>query len=139
MDTKPSSSKAEPALDVSTQQQIEERARKDREMWLAGPTEEEKEAWARQERMRRLASVGLGPQPQGTGTGIGQSMDPEVGKLVSRYSREAQLAAEGTLYWMLRWPFQLFAFLVRSGRQWEDEFSRPPSRRRVPLYDEDKP
>src|SRR5262245_46576124 len=132
METKPNGAKAAPALDVPTQQQIEEHARREREAWLAGPTEAEKEAWARQERMRRLASAGLGPQPQGQGTGPGRN--PEVERLVARYSRETQLAVEGSLYWMMRWPFELFAALVRAGHQWEEEFSRPPSRRRVPLY-----
>jgi|SRR5215212_5023982 len=61
----------------------------------------------------------------------------EVERLARRYIRETQLAVEGLLYWGLRWPFELMATLVASGRKWEEESYRPAPKRRVSLYDED--
>ena len=65
--------------------------------------------------------------------------DPEeIERLARRYSRDAQLALEGLLYWSLRWPFELMATLVASGRKWEEDYNRPTIRRRVSLYDDEK-
>jgi hypothetical protein len=61
----------------------------------------------------------------------------EMERLARRYSREAQLALEGLLYWGLRWPFELMAALVAGGRKWEEEYFRPGPKRRVSLYDEE--
>ena len=61
----------------------------------------------------------------------------EVERMARRYSREAQLALEGLLYWGMRWPFELMAALVAAGRKWEEEANRPTIRRRVSLYDEE--
>jgi hypothetical protein len=61
----------------------------------------------------------------------------DIDRLAQRYSREAQLALEGLLYWGLRWPFELMAALVASGRKWEEEYYRPGPKRRVSLYDEE--
>src|SRR4051794_8069265 len=49
----------------------------------------------------------------------------EVERLARRYGREAQLALEGLLYWGLRWPFEVMATLVASGRKWEEDYYRP--------------
>jgi hypothetical protein len=59
----------------------------------------------------------------------------EIERMARRYSRDAQLALEGLLYWSLRWPFELMATLVAAGRKWEEEYNRPAPRRRVSLYD----
>jgi hypothetical protein len=58
-------------------------------------------------------------------------------RLARRYSRELQLAAEGLLYWAVRWPFELMASLVQAGRKWEEEYYRPAPKRRVSRYDDD--
>ena len=109
----------------------EERRQKEREAWLAGPTEDEKEAWARTEQAHRTASTGTRPDSS-------QADYAELERLARRYSREAQLAIEGALYWALRWPFELMATLVQAGRKWEEDYSRTMRRRRVSLYDDDK-
>src|SRR6476620_7159763 len=62
----------------------------------------------------------------------------DIDRLAQRYGREAQLALEGLLYWGLRWPFELMAALVASGRKWEEDYNRPTIRRRVSLYDDEK-
>jgi hypothetical protein len=61
----------------------------------------------------------------------------EAERLARRYAREAQLAPEGLLYWGMRWPFELLATLVASGRKWEEEYYRPTTKRRVSLYDDE--
>jgi len=61
----------------------------------------------------------------------------EIERLARRYSRDAQLAVEGLLYWSLRWPFELMATLVAAGRKWEEDYNRPTSKRRVSLYDDE--
>ena len=38
-----------------------------------------------------------------------------------RYSREAQLAAEGAMSVLYRWSRRTFAELVKAGREWEEE------------------
>ena len=67
------------------------------------------------------------------GAGNSQAEIAEFERLASRYSREAQLAIEGALYWALRWPFELMATLVQAGRKWEEDYSRTMRRRRVSL------
>jgi hypothetical protein len=130
MDTRIDGSKTDPALNSSTSPSVEERARQQREAWLAGPTEAEKEAWAKQEQMRRLAAAGVYPRTS-------EADNAEFDRTVGRYSREAQLALEGVLYWALRWPFEFMAAMVRAGRKWEGEASRAAPPRRVSLYDDE--
>src|SRR5215207_265774 len=52
----------------------------------------------------------------------------ELDRLARRYSREMVLAAEGALYWAVRWPFELMAGLVQAGRKFEEEYYRPTTK-----------
>jgi hypothetical protein len=97
-----------------------------RRSWLEGPTDSEKAAWARRERGRRLAE--LGPDARAA----------ELARLGRRYGRETQLAAEGAMSLFMTWSRRALAELVRAGREWEAEASRPPARRRIPVDDEDR-
>ena len=78
------------------------------------------------------------PPANGTPRPASKDLDAaDIERLARRYSREAQLAAEGLLYWGLRWPFELMAALVSAGRKWEEEYYRPTTKRRVSLYDDE--
>ena len=127
-----------PAEVGPTEDEVEawaERERRRRQAWASGPTDAEKRAWARQVRRRRLARAGaygpLGPLPFGPPADVG--LDP----LGARYARETQLALEGLGAWLVAWPFQVMASLVRSGRAWEEQAVRPARRRRVRLYEDE--
>jgi len=61
----------------------------------------------------------------------------ELDRLARRYSREMVLAAEGALYWAVRWPFELMAGLVQAGRKFEEEYYRPTTKRRISLHDDE--
>ena len=97
-----------------------------RQAWLQGPSESEKAAWARRERDRRIAE--LGPEARAA----------ELSRLGRRYGREAQLIAEGAMSLFLTWSRRAITELARAGREWEEEATRPPARRRIPLDDEDR-
>jgi hypothetical protein len=136
--TRPNDSVHEPDeplfLDPS-EAEIEEwaaRERQRREGWLSGPTAEQKAAWARRERERRLSEIEGAPHARAA------SVDP--GRLAQRYVREAQLAAEGAMSLLFKLSLSdALEQLVRAGREWEEEFtSQPTRRRRVPL-DADPP
>jgi hypothetical protein len=101
----------------------EERER--REAWVRGPTADERAAFARSERERRLAEL----------EGI-DDLWAERMRLMRRYPREAQLAAEGAMSLMWKWSRRTMVELVRAGREWEDEFVAPTRRRRIPLDDD---
>jgi hypothetical protein len=81
------------------------------------------------------AGPGTGPRMR---TASAQADADEMDRLARRYSREAQLALEGALYWAIRWPFELMASLVSAGRKWEEEYYRSTPKRRVSLYEDDK-
>jgi len=83
-------------------------------------------------RTRISAPASGAPRP-----GTREADEEELDRLARRYSREAQLALEGLLYWGLRWPFELMATLVESGRKWEEEYYRPGPRRRVSRYNDE--
>ncbi len=113
-----------------TQAEIEEwvaREKRRRQQWLDGPSVEEREAYARQLRQRRLADA----------FDEGETRIADGARMGVRYGRETQLAAEGAMTLLYRWGRRTFADLVRSGREWEEETSLPNRRRRVPLDDED--
>lgn len=120
---------AEPALEPS-QEEIDawaERERARREAWLAGPTDEERAQYASHLRQRRLAEA----------FDDGEVMLQERMRQGIRYSREAQLAAEGAMALFLRWSRRTFAELVKAGRDWEEDTALPRMRRRVRM-DEDE-
>jgi len=124
----------EPAPDVPssgepTQAEIEawaaeERAR--REEWLKGPTAEERAAYAKRLRHRRLADT----------FDEGEQMIDEWGRRGLRLGREGQLAAEGAVALFYKFSRRTFAELVKAGREWEEDTALPSRRRRVPLEDE---
>ena len=118
-----------PAPSEPTQAEIdawaaEERAR--REAWLKGPTAEERAAYAKRLRHRRLADT----------FDEGEQMIDEWGRRGLRLGREGQLAAEGAVALLYRFSRRTFAELVKAGREWEEETALPSRRRRVPLDDE---
>ena len=100
--------------------------RERRQAWLNGPSAEEREAYARRLRQRRLAEA----------FDEGEARIADGVRLGVRYGREAQLAAEGALTTFMRWSRKTFDDMVRAGREWEEETSLPNRRRRVPLDDE---
>jgi len=103
-----------------------ERERQRRQAWLAGPSDEERDAYADRLRRRNLADR----------FGEGEERLNESLRVGVRYSREAQLAAEGAVALLYRFTRRTFAELVEAGRQWEEETSLPPRRRRVSIDDE---
>ena len=119
----------DPAFEVS-QAEIDawaERERQRRAEWLSGPTPEEREAYARRVRTRRIAAA----------FDEGEERIADTMRLGVRYGREGQLAAEGAAALLYRWSRRTFADLVRAGRDWEEETTLPNVRRRVSLHDED--
>ncbi len=102
------------------------RERERRQAWLNGPSPEERDAYARRLRQRRLAEA----------FDEGEARIADGVRMGVRYGRETQLAAEGAMTVLLRWSRRTFADMVRTGREWEEETSLPNRRRRVPLDDE---
>src|SRR5688572_9309926 len=79
-----------------TQAEIDEwvaRERERRQAWLTGPSPEEREAYARRLRQRRLAEA----------FDEGEARIADSVRTGVRYGREAQLAAEGAMTVLLRW------------------------------------
>jgi hypothetical protein len=88
--------------------------RQQREAWLNGPTAEEKTAWARRERERRML--------EREGNLVRGRVRDSWG-LLPRPLREMQLAAEGGMSLLLHLsPRRAFDRLVRAGREWEEGF-----------------
>ena len=114
---------AEPTQAEIDEWVAKERAR--RKAWLEGPTDEERAAYAKRLKNRRL----------------GEMFDESEHKLdetVRRglhYGREGQLAAEGAVSLMYTWSRHFFTELVKAGREWEEETAMPSRRRRVPFDD----
>jgi hypothetical protein len=113
-----------------SQAEIEEwaaRERQRRQAWLNGPTHEQKAEWARRERDRRLAEL--------EGGRYRRLPSADATRMAQRYMREAQLVAEGAMSLLFKLSLSdAFDQLVRAGREWEEEFtSQPPRRRRVAL------
>jgi hypothetical protein len=102
--------------------------RERREAWVQGPTQAQKSDWAAREHTRRLAEGG---QP-GTAARLAPGESPLF--LMQRYAREAQLAAEGAVNLVLSLSVRsVFDQLVQAGREWEDEYTSRPARRRIAL------
>jgi len=119
----------EPAVLEPTQAEIDEwaaREKQRREAWLNGPSGDERAAYARRLRQRRLAEA----------FDEGEQRLEERLRLGLHYGRDAQLAAEGAMTLFYRWSRRTFAELVKTGREWEEETALPNRRRRVPLDDE---
>jgi hypothetical protein len=119
----------EPALLEPSESEIEAWAaqeKKRREAWLSGPTADQKAAWARRERERRTIDRDV--------TDVRGSVR-DSSRLLQRYVRDMQLAAEGAVSLLFNSsPSAVFDNLVQAGRDWEEEFTnQPPRRRRVKL------
>ena len=138
MQSGPESSLAEPRDPLAAEpsaSEIEEwasRERKRREAWLAGPTDSEKAAWAQREGDRRTHRGGLATR---------RLPSVDLGEpvwMMQRYMREMQLATEGAVSLLFKMSLSdAFDALVRAGRDWEEEFtSTPPRRRRVAMDDD---
>ena len=113
-----------------TKAEIEEwvaRERKRRAEWLNGPTEEERAAYARSVRSRRISAA----------FDDGEARLSDTMRKGVRLGREGQLAAEGAAAVLYRWSRRTFADLVRAGREWEEETSLPNVRRRVSMDDDE--
>jgi hypothetical protein len=112
-----------------TQAEIDDwaaREKQRREAWLKGPTDDERAAYARRLRQRRLAEA----------FDEGEHRIEESVRMGLHYGRDAQLAAEGAATVLYRWSRRTMAELIRAGREWEEETALPNRRRRVPLDDE---
>lgn len=112
-----------------TQAEIDEWAASEkqrREAWLKGPSADERAAYARRLRQRRLAEA----------FDEGEQRIEERLRVGLHYGRDAQLAAEGAMTLFYRWSRRTLAELVKAGREWEEETALPNRRRRVPLDDE---
>ena len=117
--------RTEPIALEPTEAEIDEwaaREKQRREAWLNGPTDEERAAYARRLRQRRLAEA----------FDEGEHRIEESVRLGLHYGRETQLAAEGAMTLLYRWSRRTLAELVRAGREWEEETALPNRRRRVP-------
>ena len=97
-----------------------------RQAWLAGPNEEEREAYAKRLKQRRVAET----FDEGT-----HLIDEGVRRGV-KVGREGQLAVEGAMALLYRWSRRTMTDLVRAGREWEEETAMPSRRRRVPFDDD---
>ncbi len=127
MSTKPTPAVEDPIGLDPTEAELEEwveRERKRRAAWLAGPTPEERAAYAERERARRRGDLS------------GEERAAELSRMMRKYPREAQLAAEGAMSLVLHWSRHMYGELVRAGREWESEVSEPSQRRRVPIDDD---
>jgi hypothetical protein len=116
-----------------TREEVEawaEQERKRRAAWMAGPTEREKSAWARYERRRRIAREAYDPDDP-------YADDWETVRMAQRLRRDAELASEGALYCLFDGPFWLWARLLRAGLDWEERGYRPSRRRRISFSDDD--
>jgi hypothetical protein len=106
-----------------------EQERERREAWLRGPTRAQKSDWAAREHRRRLAE-------QSGRTTAAPRLAPGESRafLMQRYAREAQLAAEGAMSLMLSLSVRdVVDQLVQAGRDWEEEYTSRPVRRRIAL------
>lgn len=119
----------EPMTIEPTQAEIDEwveRERQRRKAWLDGPTDEERQAYGRRLRQRRLAEAFDDSEAK-----IAESLRHGM-----RLGREGQLAAEGAMALFYRFSRRTLAELVQAGREWEEQTTLPARRRRVPLDDD---
>jgi hypothetical protein len=106
-----------------------QKERERREAWLHGPTQTQKSDWAAREHARRVAEKSL--QTAASRWAV-PAENPFY--LMQRYAREAQLACEGALSLMFSHSVRdVLDQLVQAGRDWEDEYTTRPARRRIAL------
>jgi hypothetical protein len=100
-----------------------ERERQRRRTWLEGPTAEERAAYARRHRDKRLLAI---------------ERDADDLSITMRVPspREAMYVAEGAANVLWRWSQRQLAALERAGREWEEQISESRRRSRVPLDDD---
>lgn len=104
-----------------------ERERQRRKAWLEGPSDDERETYARHLRQRRLAEA-FDDSEARLADGLRHGM---------RLGREGQLAAEGAMALFYRFSRRTLAELIHAGREWEEQTTLPTRRRRVPLDDDE--
>jgi len=108
--------------------------RERREAWLRGPTQAQKSDWAAREHTRRQAETGL----RSAAARLAPGESPLF--LMQRYAREAQLAAEGAMSMAFSLSVRdVFDQLVQAGRDWEEEYTSRPVRRRIALDESREP
>jgi hypothetical protein len=121
---------AEPVMLEPTDAEVAEwadRERRRRQAWLEGPTADERAAYARRERDRRLSRV----------SDDGDVFFADRARLMLRTPREMQLAAEGAMSLFLQWSRKTMTEFIEAGREWEDQFTRTDRRGRVPIDDDE--
>ena len=102
-----------------------------RQAWLEGPNDEEKQAWADRERLRRLSGLPIDPADV-------DNMIAEGRRVSDRIQRDLSLALAGAASQIVHSPYRLLGSLMRAGRDLEDEYYTPRRRsRRVPMDAED--
>jgi hypothetical protein len=105
-----------------------ERERERRRRWLEGPSEEEKREWAsRQWRRRR----------RDKGRHLDEDDFEEGRRVADRLQHDAALALVGAANRLVEAPYRILGDLVRSGRDWEEDFLAPVRRRRRVRYREE--
>jgi hypothetical protein len=109
------------------------REHKRRQAWLEGPSEGEKQEWARLERQRRMREHQDYPEHW--------SLDPEIAegrRIANRWQRDLAFALTGVAGRLVESPYRILGSLIREGREWESEHYVPKGgRRRVRLDDDD--
>lgn len=133
-----------------SQEDIDEwadRERRRRQAWLEGPTEYEKEAYARRRsaRLRRgyvdeeyPAHDPLARSPR-LRRDYGDEEHPAHDPLVRRVRRDQRLALSGLAGLFFDWPARAAASLVREGFEYEDSLDDPAYRRVPRFYREREP
>jgi hypothetical protein len=122
---------AEPVMLEPTDAEVDEwadRERRRRQAWLEGPSPDERAAFARRERDRRLSRVGDDDR---------DVFFADRARIMLRTPREMQLAAEGAMSLFLQWSRKTMADFIEAGREWEDQFTRADRRGRVPIDDDE--
>jgi hypothetical protein len=110
-----------------------DRERKRRQAWLAGPSEEEKKAWARAKRRRR--------ERDDLAASAYDEVEDELGEarhILARLQRNGSPALMMLASMLLEAPYRTLGGLLHELREWEDErYGTPAQRRRVYMDDED--
>jgi hypothetical protein len=102
-----------------------EEERRRRQQWVAGPSEHEKRAWALREQAQRIAEIRALAGP------AGYDRDP----FAAECRTDAQYATLGLWRAFMEWPCVMWSTMLRSGRDWETRSYGPGTRRRIRLDD----
>jgi hypothetical protein len=101
--------------------------RKRRAAWAHGPTENEIREWAQRTKWERAYRSAVNSN----------DIDDNMPRY-RNWAREAMLASEGAMAWLLSSPAKFWESMVRAGYAWEHRWNSPAERsRRIP-YPEDQ-